>query len=150
MYEGRAGIWKFSSSMIGGVVAWTGGGVGGGSERGSGDDGGSCWLGVGGSACPVTGARVFIRGQRRSAFPGLSFHFPLGGISFVGIRCGSYNIPYSLSCRGCGCPLGVGGFVDQCSLGTFFAGKEGEESGEEEKKRFRGGGKGRDSCSPEI
>jgi len=120
-----------------------------------------------GSGCPVTGARVLSGGQRRSAFPGFSIHFPLGGISLVGIRCGSYKIPYSLSCRRCGCAFGVGarlvwvrvwcgcafgvgGFVDQCSLRTFFVRKEEEESGEEEQKRFRRGEKGRDSCSPEI
>jgi len=89
-------------------------------------------------------------GQRRSAFPGLSFLFPLGGISLVGIRCGSYKIPYSLSRRGCGCPFGVGGFVEQCSLRTFFVRREEEESGEAERKSFRRGGKGRDDCSPEI
>jgi len=32
----------------------------------------------------------------------------------------------------------------------IFVGIKGEGSGEEEKKSFRGGGRGRDSCSPEI
>jgi len=40
--------------------------------------------------------------------------------------------------------------VDQCSLRKFFVRKEEEESGEEKGKSFRRGGKGRDSCSPEI
>jgi len=49
----------------------------------------------------------------------------------------------------CGCLLGVGELVDQCSLRMLFVGRVEEESGEEDKS-FRRGGKGRDGCSPEI
>jgi len=44
----------------------------------------------------------------------------------------------------------MGGLVDQCSLRAFSVRKEGAESVEEPKESFRRGGKGRDSCFPEI
>ena len=50
----------------------------------------------------------------------------------------------------CGCLLGVGELVDQCSSREYFVRKEEEESGEEKGKGFRRGGKGRNGCSPEI
>ena len=50
----------------------------------------------------------------------------------------------------CGCLLGVGELVDQCSSREFFVRKEEEESGEEKRRIFRRGGKGRDGCYPEI
>jgi len=50
----------------------------------------------------------------------------------------------------CGCLLGVGELVDQCSSREIFVRKEEEESGEGKRKSFRRGGKGRDGCSPEV
>ena len=103
---------------------------------------------MGGSGWPVTSARVFSGGHRRSDppsldcpsfFPWAAFRWLISGVGVTKTLIG-------------GVVGGVGAWWIRVPMlvEDVFREKRGRKAGKKRRKSFRRGGKGRDSCSPEI